>query len=224
MELTWYGRTCVRMRSKDAVVVSDAYQSVVGPTGRGITGDIVTFSHADDTPIGKGKGRASRDGSTLMPTSLEDAFCLDGPGEYEVKDVLLTGVRTYRDEHKGKERGRNVAFIAELDGVHVIHLGDIGHLLTEDKLTDIGPVDVCCVPIGGALSATKAAELVAQLDAKVIVPMTVCDDEESTEALARFLHEMGITATLSPVPKLSLMPSSVPSEVSTIVLESRGKV
>ncbi len=224
MDLTWYGRTCVRMRGKDAVVVADPYQSIVGPTGRGITGDIVTFSHPDDAPLAKGKGKASRDGSTLLPTSLEDAFCLDGPGEYEVKDVLLTGVRTFRDEHKGKDRGRNVAFIAELDGVHVIHLGDIGHLLTEDKLTDIGSMDVACVPIGGTLSANKAAELVAQLDAKVIVPMAVCEDEDATEALAKFLHEMGITTPPAPVAKLSLMPSSLPAEVSTVVLESRGKV
>ena len=175
MELTWYGRTCVRMRGKDAVVVADAYQSVVGPTGRGITGDIVTFSHPDDSPLPKSKGRLSRDGTTVIPGSLEDAFCLDGPGEYEVKDVLITGIRTHRDDHKGKERGRNVAFIVELDGVHVIHLGDIGHLLTEDKLTDIGPVDVACIAIGGTLPPNKAAELVSQLDAKVVVPMPVCD-------------------------------------------------
>jgi hypothetical protein len=211
------------MRGKDAVVVADAYQSIVGPTGRGITGDIVTYSHPDDAPLAKGKGTASRDGSTLIPSSLEEAFCLDGPGEYEVKDVLLTGVRTFRDDHKGKERGRNVAFIAELDGVHVIHLGDIGHLLTEDKLTDIGSVDVACVPVGGQLSATKAAELVAQLDAKVIVPMTVCEDEDAGEALARFLHEMGITTPPAPVARLSLMPSSLPAEAQTVVLESRGK-
>jgi hypothetical protein len=224
MEIIWYGRTCVRMRGKDAVVVGDAYQTVVGPTGRGITGEIVTYSHPDDTPHPKAKGRLSRDGSTLLPSSLEDAFVLDGPGEYEVKDVLITGVRTFRDEHKGSERGRNVAFIVELDGVHVIHLGDIGHLLTEDKLTDIGPVDVVCIPIGGALSATKAAELVAQLDAKVVVPMTVCEDEDSTEALGRFLHEMGVSTAPVPQPKLSLMPSSLPAEVTTVVLEQRGKL
>jgi L-ascorbate metabolism protein UlaG (beta-lactamase superfamily) len=224
MELTWYGRTCVRMRGKDAVVVADAFQSVVGPTGRGISGDIVTYSHADDSPLPRAKGIVSRDGSTLLPASLESAFCLDGPGEYEVKDVLLTGIRTFRDEHRGKDRGRNVAFIVELDGVHVIHLGDIGHLLTEDKLTDIGPVDVACIPVGGTLSANKAAELVAQLDAKVIVPMTVCEDDDSTEALAKFLHEMGVTTVPPAVAKLSLMPSSLPAEVSTVVLESRGKV
>ena len=29
MEVTWYGRTCIRLRGKDAVVVADPYQSVV---------------------------------------------------------------------------------------------------------------------------------------------------------------------------------------------------
>ncbi|MGD0862429.1 MAG: MBL fold metallo-hydrolase [Candidatus Limnocylindrales bacterium] len=224
MELTWYGRTCVRMRSKDAVVVADPYQSVVGPTGRGLAGDIVTFSHRDDAPLPKAKGRAARDGATLLPSSLEDAFCLDGPGEYEVKDVLLTGVKTFRDEHKGAERGRNIAFIVELDGVHVIHLGDIGHLLTEDKLTDIGPVDVACIPVGGTLSATRAAELVAQLDAKVVVPMPVCEEADSDEALSKFLHEMGVSTVPAPQSKLSLMPSTLPEEVTTVVLEQRGRV
>jgi L-ascorbate metabolism protein UlaG (beta-lactamase superfamily) len=100
----------------------------------------------------------------------------------------------------------------------VIHLGDIGHLLTEDKLTDIGPVDVVLVPVGGALSATKAAELVAQLDAKVVVPMPVCEDQDSSEALGKFLHEMGVSAVPAPQPKLSLMPSSLPAEVTTVVL------
>ena len=224
MELTWFGRTCVRMRGKDAVVVADAYQAVVGPTGRGITGDIITFSHPDDTPLPKAKGRYSRDGSTLLPGSLDEAFCLDGPGEYEVKDVLITGVKTYRDEHRGRERGRNVSFIVELDGVHVIHLGDIGHLLTEDKLTDIGPVDVACVPVGGVLPPNKAAELIAQLDAKVVVPMPVCDDSDAAEVLAKFLHEMGVSTPPTPQSKLSLMPSSLPAELTTVLLEQRGKL
>ena len=66
----------------------------------------------------------------------------------------MTGVRTYRDDEKGAERGQGVSFVVELDGLHTIHLGDVGHLLTEEKLGDIGSVDIACVPIGGALSAT----------------------------------------------------------------------
>jgi L-ascorbate metabolism protein UlaG (beta-lactamase superfamily) len=222
VEVQWYGRTCIRLRGRDAVVVSDPYQAVVGPTGRGITGDIVTFSHPDDHPLPKAKGKPSRDGSTLLPSSLEDAFVLDGPGEYEVKHVLVTGVRTWRDDAQGEKRGRQVAFAVELDGIHTIHLGEIGHLLTEEKLADIGPVDVACVPIGGALGPTKAAELISQLDARIVVPMPVSDDDAAVDdALARFFHEMGGAPT--PQQKLTVTPSTVPQEATTVLLESRGK-
>ena len=223
MELTWYGRTCIRLRGKDAVVVSDPYQSVVGPTGRGITGDIVTFSHPDDRPLkGKAKGRPSRDGKTLLPTSLEDAFVLDGPGEYEVKEVLVTGVRTYRDDARGADAGKGVSFVVEVDGLHTIHLGEIGHLLTEEKVGDIGSVDIACVPLGGALSPTKAAELIAQLDPRIVVPMPLCEDEaDCAEAVSKFFHEMGAEQVTQP--KLSVTTSSLPAETTTVLLESRGK-
>lgn len=223
MELTWYGRTCIRLRGRDAVVVNDPYPSIVGPTGRGITGDVVTFSHPDDQPPPRKATRLSRDGGTAMPTSLEAAFVLDGPGEYEVHDVLLTGVRTYRDGAKGVERGRQTAFVTELDGIHTIHLGDIGHGLTEEKLADIGRVEVVCVPVGGALTATTAAALVAQLDPKIVVPMPVCEDESACDdAVKQFLHEMGAERVVQP--KLQITPSSLPPETTTVLLESRGKV
>ena len=147
---------------------------------------------------------------------------LDGPGEYEVHDVLVTGVRTYRDNAKGAERGRQTAFMTELDGLHTIHLGDIGHELTEEKLGDIGRVDIACVPIGGALSATRAAALIAQLDPKIVVPMPVCEEEaDCDEAMKKFLHEMGAEPTLQA--KLSVTTSSLPPETTTVLLESRGK-
>ena len=222
MELIWYGRTCIRLRGKDAVVVADPYQAVVGPTGRGITGEIVIYSHPDDKPLPKAKGVRSRDGSTLLPSSLESAFVLDGPGEYEVRDVLVTGVRTYRDDAKGADRGKQVAFLVELDGLHTIHLGEIGHLLTEEKLADIGPVDIACVPIGGALSPTKAAELVAQLDPRIVVAMPLNEESSETrEAVAKFFHEMGGDPT--PQPKLSITSSGLPAETTAVLLESRGK-
>jgi L-ascorbate metabolism protein UlaG (beta-lactamase superfamily) len=224
MELTWYGRTCVRLRGKDAVVVADPFQSVVGPTGRGITGDIVTFSHPDDSPLpkAKAKGKTSRDGRTLLPTSLDNAFVLDGPGEYEVREVLVTGVRTYRDDTRGADAGRQVSFAIEIDGVHTIHLGDIGHLLSEEKLADIGTVDIVCVPLGGTLSPSQAAAVVAQLDPRIVVPMPVCDDDaDCAEALKRFFHEMG--AEPATQPKLAVTASSLPTETTTVLLEARGK-
>jgi Predicted Zn-dependent hydrolases of the beta-lactamase fold len=223
MEITWYGQTCVRLRGRDAVVVADAYQSIVGPTGRGITADIATYSHADDAPLGKAKGQRTRDGLTIVPTSLEPAFALDGPGEYEVQHVLVTGVRTYRDDTKGDKRGRGTAFVVELDGLHTIHLGDVGHLLGQEELGDIGPIDIACVPVGGALSATKTAELIAQLDPKLVIAMPVCvDDADCADALAKFFHEVGGDPT--PQAKLSVTISTLPQDTTAVLLESRGKV
>jgi L-ascorbate metabolism protein UlaG (beta-lactamase superfamily) len=222
VELTWYGRTCIRLRGRDAVVVADPFVAVVGPTGRGITGDVITYSHRDDDATRRAAGRRSRSGLATIPTSLDGAFDLDGPGEYEVHEVLVTGVRTYRDDAKGATNGPQTAFVFDLDGIHTVHLGEIGHLLNEEKLGDIGSVDVACVPIGGALSATRAAELVAQLDPRIIVAMPVCDDEAAgEEPLARFFHEMG--GNPSPQPKLTVTPSSLPSEATTVLLEARGR-
>jgi Predicted Zn-dependent hydrolases of the beta-lactamase fold len=222
MELTWYGRTCIRIRGRDAVVVADPYQSVVGPTGRGIGGDVVTFSHPDDNPLPRAKGKHSRDGRTLLPSSLENAFVLDGPGEFEIKEVLVTGVRTYRDDARGAESGKQVAFVIEVDGLHTIHLGEIGHLLSEEKLADIGSVDIVCVPLGGSLSPSQAAAVVAQLDPRIVVPMPVCDDEaDCEEALKRFFHEMGAEPVTQP--KLSVTATSLPVETTTVLLEQRGK-
>ncbi|MFI5262242.1 MAG: MBL fold metallo-hydrolase [Candidatus Limnocylindrales bacterium] len=227
MEITSYGGGCVRLRGKEGTVAADAYRSVVGPTGRGLTADIVTYSHADPHPdVARGKrgAHAASDGRVVRPTSLESAFMLDGPGEFEVRHVLISGVRTYRDDQKGAVSGPNVAFVYELDGLHAAHLGDIGHPLSEAMLGEIGPVDVVCVPIGGRLTPARASELVAQLDANLVVPLPVAEDEaEGARELARFLHEMGVGQPPAPQARLTVTPSSVPQELTLILLETRGR-
>lgn len=226
MEITWYGDSCLRLKGREGVVAADAYRSVVGPTGRGLTADIVTYSHPDDAPPaarGKAAGLNGHAAGLLRPTSLDPAFILDGPGEFEVHEVLINGVRTFRDDEKGKQRGLNTCFVYELDGLHVVHLGDIGHLLDEDGLGDIGSVDVVCVPIGSSLTAAKAAEVATQVDARLIVPMLIGEGEAAHSALERFMHEMSVQHP-TPVPRLSVTISTVPSETTVVVLESRTKV
>jgi hypothetical protein len=234
MEIVSYGETCLRLRGKEGIVVTDAYPRIVGPTGRGLTADIATYSHPDgQSSLGlesvsaanaavKAKNKARR-ADQAVPTSLEPAFLLDSPGEFEIHHVLISGVRTYRDEESGAQRGGNLCFVFELDGVHVVHLGDVGHLLTEAQVGEIGPVDVACVTVGGALSAARAAELIAQLDAKMIVPMPMDGAEKPDGELSKFLHEMSAQQGGAPAPKLTVTPSSLPAETTVVVLESRQR-
>ena len=78
------------------------------------------------------------------------------------------------------------------------------------------------MPLGGSLTPTSAAALVAQLDPKIVVPMPICDDDaDCAEALEAFFHEMGAEAITQP--KLSVTASSLPAETTTVLLESRGK-
>ena len=136
--------------------------------------------------------------------------------------VGLVGTDRHGDDAKGEQRGKGTAFVVELDGLHTIHLGDVGHLLTEEELGDIGSVDIACVPLGGSLSPTNAAALIAQLDPKLVVAMPVCPDEaDCSDALAKFFHEMGGEPT--PQQKLSVTISTLPQETTAVLLESRGK-
>ena len=223
MEITSYGETCLRLRGREGIVVADAFTSVVGPTGRGLTADICTYSHPDgQASLDFGSGGAARGEGIRVPTSLSSAFLLDGPGEYEVHEVLINGVRTFRDEQRGAQRGLNTCFVYELDGMHAVHLGDVGHLLTEDMLGEVGTVQVACVAIGGALSPARAAELVTQLGAQLVVPMPVERAGAGNGALEKFMQEMSVQHP-EPVPKLTVSISSLPQETTVVLLDPRAR-
>ena len=228
MEIIWFGGSCVRLKGREGVVAADPFRSIAGPTGRGLTADIVSYSHPDES-VAKGRGSKAKSGVTSrylgvpLPTSLEKALVLDAPGEYEVHDVMVNGVRTFRDPEQGRSRGMSTAFVYELDGIYTAHLGDVGHLLDQDTIREMGHVDIVCLGIGPQLSAAHAAEVVAQLDAHMVVPMPLTEAAEATEGdLGRFLREMSVSDP-RPVPKLNVTISSVPNETTVVLLERRGR-
>mgnify|MGYP003296671947 CR=1 FL=1 len=69
----------------------------------------------------------------------------------------------------------------------------------------------------------KPTPVFTKLDPKIVVAMPVCaNDADCAEALARFFHEMGSEPITQS--KLSVTPSGLPEETTTVLLESRGKV
>ena len=228
MEITWYGGSCVRLKGREGVVAADPFRSIVGPTGRGLSADIVSYSHPDETvESARGSKNKSAVSSRLLgvplPTSLETAFVLDSPGEYEVHDVMVMGVRTFRDGELGAGRGMSTAFVYELDGVYAAHMGDVGSKLDVDTVSELGHVDVLCLGIGPHLSAAIAAEIVGQLDARMVVPLPRTDAAAAPGGdLERFLREMSVSE-LQPVGSLKVTISTVPNETAVVLLEQRGR-
>jgi len=213
MDMTWLGHACFRMRGREGVVLTDPPDPKSGHAIPRTEAGLVTMSHEH-------AGHAS------LRSVAGEPVVLRGPGEYEVHDMLVTGIGSFHDDEKGAERGRNTVFAIRLDDLVICHLGDLGHALPAVDLEKLGDIDIALVPISGPdvnLSAARAAEIVHQLEPKVVVPMSFDpDDKKKDTPYARLLHELGVKE-LEFVSKLSVTRSSLPENLQVVALDSRAR-
>jgi L-ascorbate metabolism protein UlaG (beta-lactamase superfamily) len=94
-------------------------------------------------------------------------------GRSVAKGIEFNGVASYHDDAGGTMRGGNIIFCFEVDGIKVCHLGDLGHLLNDKQVKEIGSVDILLIPVGGffTIDARAATKVCDQLKPKVIIPM-----------------------------------------------------
>ena len=209
MEITWLGHSCFRLKGRQTTVVTDPFSPNLGYSLNKLKADIVTVSHQHE-------GHSYLQGIDGEPKSVH------GPGEYEIGGVLILGVSTFHDEVRGEKRGKNTVYVMEVDEIAVCHLGDLGHVLTNEQVEELGDVDMLLLPVGGlsTINAPAAAEVVRQLEPKVVVPM-----HYKTEALKwelepadRFLREIGAKQVDSQ-PKLSFTRTSLPESTQVFLLD-----
>ena len=91
----------------------------------------------------------------------------------KVKNVEVRGITAFHDEVKGEKRGRVNIFHFTIDNVRFCHLSDLGHMLTEQQIKDLGGVDVLFLPVGGVftINGAQAREIVSAINPKVAIPM-----------------------------------------------------
>lgn len=94
-------------------------------------------------------------------------------GTDNVKDIEIKGIETFHDESEGSERGTNVIFVMNIDGIRICFCGDLGHQLTDEQVAAAGNIDILLVPVGGffTLDAEGAARLVEVLRPGIVIPM-----------------------------------------------------
>ncbi len=208
-EIKWFGHGCFRVRGREATIVLDPVGKATGYTLPKQKADIVTVSHAHP-------------GHNALDQIMEGYFLIDGPGEYEVSDVFITGVRTFHDNDGGKARGYNTVYLIELEEMRFCHLGDLGHPLTDAQIEGLHDIDVLLVPIGGgnALDAQGASEVIGQIGPRIVIPMhyrTASGDRELAE-LGQFCASLGVE-TPTPQEKLTLRKSDLPETIKVVLLE-----
>ena len=213
MEIDWFGHACFRLRGRDGTVITDPYSKDIGLSFARPRGDIVTISH--DHP-----------GHSFAKGVKGDPKVIDGPGEYEIKNVFVTGVPTYHDKKGGKERGANTVYVFDIDGMTICHLGDLGHVPTQPQAEALGNVDVLLIPVGGVstIGASEAAEIVSMLEPQIVIPMHFMHPELKfkLDPVAKFFKEMGIKQS-DPVASLKVTKDALSGETQVILLEAKQK-
>lgn len=212
MDINFFGQACFKLKGKTAAVVIDPFNAAftglkLPPLEADIT--LISHDHKDHN------NAALVSGSTIFT----------GPGEYEVKGVTVSGIASFHDNQQGAQRGKNTIYHLLIDNINIVHLGDLGQdYLTEEQLTQINTTDIVLLPVGGVytISAKEAANIVSQLEPKIIIPMhyLLPGLKFELEPLDKFLKEMGAEG-VSAQPKLSVTQEKLPEEPTVVVL-SKG--
>jgi L-ascorbate metabolism protein UlaG (beta-lactamase superfamily) len=94
-------------------------------------------------------------------------------GSKTLKGISMKGISTYHDPSKGSERGANTIFTFKINNIQVCHLGDLGHLLEDKELAEIGPVDILLIPVGGffTIDPKEATRVAEQIKPRILIPM-----------------------------------------------------
>lgn len=212
MEITWYGLSCFRLRERGVTAVCDPFdKKATGIALPRLRADIVTISH--DSP-----------GHNYVKAITGEPKILTGPGDYEVKNVLITGLTTYY--RNGEHPERNVAFFLDFDGFVVGHLGDLGEIPQQRQVEELGEVDVLLVPVSGSktLDPSRMTEVISLLEPKIVIPMhyrhpgLAPDLAEGLEPVDRFLKELGVDEPET-TSVLKITKSGLPEETQVVMLE-----
>lgn len=211
MEIVWLGHSCFRLRGKDVTIITDPLDRSSGYSLGRVTAEVVTVSHqAPDHSNVKAVGG--------------DFQVVEGPGEYEIRGVFITGVATRRDGAKGLKSERNTAYLIEMEDLTICHLGDLGHILTPEQVELMKDSDVLLIPVGGnnTINASQAAEVVSQIEPRIVIPMHFKTEVTTLDLdpVSKFLREMGVKDP-QPQPKLTVTRGSLPEETTVVLLDYR---
>ncbi|CAN5527476.1 MBL fold metallo-hydrolase [soil metagenome] len=212
-EFRWFGHNCFRIKAREATILTDPVGKNTGFSMSRQTADIVTISH--DHP-----------GHTNLNVVKPEFKEIRGPGEYEMNDVFVTGIRTYHDSESGATLGYNTVYLIEVEGMVVCHLGDLGHPLQADQIEEMSRCDILLIPVGGGplISADQAAEIVSLFEPRVIIPMQFATSTGDLDrmSLEPFVKALGVAAP-DPIEKFSVRSSELTDTLRLVVLQPESE-
>jgi L-ascorbate metabolism protein UlaG (beta-lactamase superfamily) len=197
MDIVWFGNSCFRLQATQATVLTDPFDAPPPAALAGV--DVITVSQRHL------RGR--------LP-GVTGARVIDGPGEYEIKGVPVSGVAIPSTSGEG----RNCVYRVVMDGIAVCHLGRLADLPGGTRIQEIGQADVVLVPLGApeGLTAARAAQLGSQLETKLLIPMTLGGPNDAA-ALESFCKELGADPAAAEA-RVSVTATGLAAQTRVVVL------
>ena len=200
MNIYWYGKTCLKIQENGITVAIDPFNAGSFKSPR-MAADILLLT--------------SKEYLEASSSISGDKFVIDAPGEYEVKGVFVSGL---------PGNGSKVtSYHVEIGGTTVAIIGKIKKSdLDAKQLELLEEVDVLAVPVGGdgSLSAKEAAELVNQIEPKIVIPINYAIPglKEKVEGVEAFKKQIGVK--YETMDKLAIKHKDIPQdEMKMIILE-----
>ncbi|HRH32365.1 MAG TPA: MBL fold metallo-hydrolase [bacterium] len=211
MQISWNGLGSFTMTSKPAqaevTLVTNPFTSTEVKF-KPLEASIVVQSHA---------GKDTNNLSAISPEHPEEGrktFVVMHAGEFEIQGVFVTGV------HAPKKDGTpHTIYRFDAEGMRVAWLGALDRALSAADIEALGPIDILILPAGGqdVLSATQAAEVVAQIEPRLVIASYVGSSGYGTvDALKR---ELGCQS--EEMPKLKIVRAGLPEEDMKMILLSQ---
>ncbi len=214
MDITWMGHAATRIRTRAAAVVMDPYNKSVGGTMGRPDAHIITISHQD----------AMRNGIADVAPTDGAPMVLDGPGEYEIRGVLIESARASLRPVEGAdpESLRSVIWHFEAEDLRVAHLGGLGTQPTKEQLDLLSTVDIVIIPIGleDGLTPVEAAKAIRALEPTITIPVGY-DPAGDGEQLKAFAAALSLTPE-APVSRFTIARRATSEERRLVTLESRA--
>ncbi len=161
MELTYLGHACFKLKTwDDTTLIIDPYTPGGSVKHRPIPDpvDAVAISH-------------------VHPGHSGVRFLAGSPQLFQQSGyqgtMELTAIPTFHDTKGGRKWGPNTAWRIRVDGISLVHLGDMGHMPSNEQLVEMVPADVLLCPVGGghSLDHEQATSIVKIINPLVVIPM-----------------------------------------------------
>ncbi len=213
MELVWYGSGCFRITERGyPAVITDPFTEdnpyIILPHA---PSEIVTSSRIIEEP----RNAQWKAVSGVMHT-------IAGPGEYEIGNVFITGVASYRQKKANTSPFNNVIYTIKQGGVTVCHFGECGLIPTQSQIETLGHINILLIPVGisGGITPAMASEIVSMIEPDIVIPThyALPGQTLSLNPVTPFLKLMGVE-TPTPAPQLRVAPNVFPGATQVVLLD-----